>query len=209
MAARAGVGPEVLDLVFISHLHPDHTSDLGALFFALRYGGYDRGERPLRLLGPPGFRDFLSGLEALWGEWIAAQGYRREVGEVDGREQTFGPLSLRFGPVAHLPHSRAIRIETGGRSLVYSGDTEYSEELIGLARGCQLLVLEAAFPDGQGVSGHLTPSDAGKMAEAAGVGRLVLTHFYPPCEGVDLRAQCAQTFSGEILLAEDLMTIEV
>ena len=62
-----------------------------------------------------------------------------------------------------------------------------------LARGADLLVLEAANPFK--VPGHLTPAEAGRLAAQAGVARLLLTHFYPPCDAVDVVALAAQEFS--------------
>jgi ribonuclease BN (tRNA processing enzyme) len=47
------------------------------------------------------------------------------------------------------------------------------------------------------------------MATRAGARKLVLTHFYPDCEGVDLVQECRRTYSGPLILAEDLMRIEV
>ena len=62
-------------------------------------------------------------------------------------------------------------------------------------------------PDGQKVEGHLTPSLAGQIAQAAGVKRLVLTHFYPACETVDIENQGRTTYNGELYLARDFMTL--
>jgi ribonuclease BN (tRNA processing enzyme) len=59
------------------------------------------------------------------------------------------------------------------------------------------------------VKGHLTPSEAGKIAAAAGVKKLVLTHFYPPCDEEDMISPCRKFFDGEIVLAEDLMRVEI
>jgi len=47
------------------------------------------------------------------------------------------------------------------------------------------------------------------IATRASVGKLVLTHFYPECDNVDMAAQCRKTWSGPLALAEDLMTITV
>ena len=78
-----------------------------------------------------------------------------------------------------------------------------------LARGSHLFVCDCAFPDEHREPGHLTPGLAGKAAEAAGAKKLCLTHFYPQCEGHDLAAEARATFSGEIVLAEDLMPFDL
>jgi ribonuclease BN (tRNA processing enzyme) len=59
------------------------------------------------------------------------------------------------------------------------------------------------------VKGHMTPSLAGELAAKAHVRKLVLTHFYPQCDQVDISAQCRQTYAGPLVLAEDLMQLEV
>ena len=115
------------------------------------------------------------------------------------------PLTLVGGP-----ESVAFRIATAsGCAVVYSGDTDYSERLVALARQVGLLICEAAVPDDQKIPGHLTPSLAGEMAAQADVQRLMLTHFYPACDQTDIAAQCRRTYNGPLLLAEDLMTVIV
>ena len=59
------------------------------------------------------------------------------------------------------------------------------------------------------MAGHLTPSMAGRMATEAGARKLMLTHFYPDCEDVDLAAQCRRTYDGPVILARDLMHLDV
>ena len=76
-----------------------------------------------------------------------------------------------------------------------------------LAKGADLLILEASNPFK--VAGHLTPEEAGRLAAQAGVGRLVLTHIYPPGDAVDPAAQAALYFSGEITAAEDGLRLQV
>ena len=81
------------------------------------------------------------------------------------------------------------------------------ENLVEIALNADLMICESAFPDDCKVSGHLTPSLAGNIAQAAGVKRLVLTHFYPACENVDIENQCRSTYNGSIILATDLMRL--
>jgi len=121
-----------------------------------------------------------------------------------------GHFTVTTGPVRHSPESTAFRITgPGGRSVVYSGDTEYCDSLVSLSKGADILICEAAFPDEEKTAGHLTPSEAGMIAAGASVGKLVLTHFYPVCDHVDMAAQCRKTWSGPLVLAEDLMTLTV
>jgi ribonuclease BN (tRNA processing enzyme) len=110
----------------------------------------------------------------------------------------------------HNPESIAYRIDAeNGPSLVYSGDTDPNDNLITLAQGADLLVCESALPDGMKAPGHLTPALAGEIASRAEVGRLVLTHFYPECDQVDVAAQCRRTYQGPLTLARDLMEIRL
>jgi len=87
----------------------------------------------------------------------------------------------------HNPESVALKIETrSGVSMVYSGDTDYTENLVLLAKGTDLLICESALPDDLKVKGHMTPSLAGEAAQRAGVSMLVLTHLYPECDMTDI-----------------------
>jgi len=93
--------------------------------------------------------------------------------------------------------------------VAYSGDTGPCEALAELARGADLFLCECSLPDGMTIEGHLTPSGAGAAAAAAGVRRLVLTHFYPECDAADIEAQCRRTWQGPLTLAEDLMKLRI
>jgi ribonuclease BN (tRNA processing enzyme) len=125
----------------------------------------------------------------------------REMARDRGDIFTLGGLTIQTGPVNHIPSSLAYRLEFDGRAAVYAGDTDWSEALIELARGADCLILEASNPFK--VPGHLTPGEAGLLAAQAGVPVLILTHFYPPCDEVDMLAACRQDFGGEVMLAED------
>ena len=122
----------------------------------------------------------------------------------------FEDFTVETAPVAHNQESIAFRITApDGRSAVYTGDTDYCETIIDLAKETDLLICECALPDKLRVQGHLTPSLAGDLAARAAVRKLVLTHFYPECEREDIEAECRKTYSGPLVLAEDLMEIEI
>jgi ribonuclease BN (tRNA processing enzyme) len=112
--------------------------------------------------------------------------------------------------MTHSPQSVGFRLSAAdGRSLVYSGDTDVTPALVRLAARADLLICECAQPDQEKVPGHLTPGEAGRIASQAGVKHLVLTHFYPACESVDLAAQCRRTYRGPLTLAHDLLSFEI
>ena len=124
--------------------------------------------------------------------------------------QTFDSFTVQSIPVEHSRESIAYKITgAGGQSVVYSGDTDFSENLVTLARDVDLLICESALPDDLKTEGHLTPSIAGEIATRANVRKLVLTHFYPECDQVNIEKECRQTYDGPLVLAEDLMRIKL
>ncbi len=76
-----------------------------------------------------------------------------------------------------------------------------------LAKNCDLLILDCGqIKPG---NGHLTPTLAGQIAQAAQVKKLLLTHFYPEMEKIDIKKIVKKYYSGPIILAKDLMKIKI
>ena len=96
-----------------------------------------------------------------------------------------------------------------GRAFVYTGDTEYSESVVELARGAHTMLIECSFPDGSPIPGHLTPDTVARIASEAGVGRVLLTHIYPAADRLDLAAEVGKGYDGEVIVAEDGLTVSV
>jgi len=199
-----------IDLIALTHLHPDHIGDLVPFLFASHYSlGYTRTE-PFWLLAARGFADFHQRLKGAFGDWVEAPAGLLQLQELnpEGPDRfDWEELTIKSAPVNHIEGSLAYRVEAEGRALVYSGDTDVSDSLVSLARGADLLILECAMP--HKVPGHLTPEEAGRLAAQAGVPCLMLTHFYPPCDEVDVVARASQEFSGEIIRAEDDLRLTV
>jgi ribonuclease BN (tRNA processing enzyme) len=211
--ADCGIPLERLTHLFFSHYHPDHTGDLAPLLFALRNPRYQQRPRRLRLIGPRGLRNLLRDLAIVYGHWIDI-GDRLEVTEMGGAEGTsfvtVGPLEVTAHPVIHTDSSVAYRfLARGGTTFAYSGDTDRCDGVVDAARNADLLLSECAFPEGQKHAGHLVPSEVGKIAQAAGVRRVVLLHLYPECHEQDLVGPCRQYFQGEVVIAEDRMVLSV
>lgn len=211
--ASAGLKHQDIDYICISHFHPDHTADLIHFIFATRHPPILKKRKPFTIIGPKGFNQFLALLRRPYGNWLDLPAGLMKIeelktGEKDKKE--FDNFSIISAPLNHSPDSIGIRIEdNSGRVLVYSGDTAYCEEIVDLATGADLLILESSFPDGQEIAGHLTPSQAGDIATRSEVKRLLLTHFYPECLRSDRETQCRKTYQGELFLATDLMPLSV
>jgi ribonuclease BN (tRNA processing enzyme) len=206
---HAGVTYKDVDAILYSHIHPDHSADLVPLIFACKYEE-DPREKDLLIIGGRGFRDYFEGLRWLHGSSIEPQTFRIHIREVLADEVEIGDLRVTVLPLEHAPESVGYRIAAPqGQTLVYSGDTDDCRNIVELARGADLLLLECSFPEGRKVKGHLTPALAGRIAQEAGCKRLCLTHFYPPCDHADIRADCRNVFPGEVLLAEDMMRIRI
>ncbi len=202
-----------LDYIFYSHFHPDHSAELVPLIFATKYPDGNRRQAPLTIIAGRGLTDFFAGLKAVYGKWIELADGLLKFMELDNKSKdsrNCDNFAIESVPVKHNPESIAYRITSADdSSVVYSGDTDFSENLIELAKDADLLICESALPDRMRVKGHLTPSLAGEIASRAGVKKLVLTHFYPNCEDVDITQECRKTYRGPLLLAEDLMKIKV
>jgi len=208
-------GRAIVDIshVFFSHLHPDHTGELVSFLFSTKYPGIYSRRTPFIIGGAQGLKRFFSGLAAVYGRWIEMEPDMMKILEFDvtgSDTHRFESFRLRTLPVEHVESSVGYRIETqDGISIVYSGDTDFCDNIITLAMDADLLVCESAMPDDQKIRGHLTPSLAGRIATCARVKHLVLTHFYPECDDADIKTQCRNTYTGPLSLARDLMTLKV
>ena len=202
---HAGLDPFAVDRIFFTHFHPDHTVDVVPLLFSIKYGAEEERTRPLCLTGPEPFRSFWDSLTDVWGEFMVGD-YPTRVSELP--HDCTSPLDLpgcrlSWSPAQHRPESIAYRLETEDGGFAYTGDTEYSELVVELARGARTLLVECSFPDDSPVPGHLTPSSAARIASEAGVERVVLTHIYPTADELDLAAEVGRGYDGEVLVARD------
>ena len=202
---HSDLDPFAVDRIFFTHFHPDHTVDIVPLLFAIKYGSREERTRPLYVGGPEPFIRFWSSLKEVWGKWMVGD-YTTLVSELP--HECPSPIELAgcklsWAPAKHRPESIAYRLDTDGGAFVYTGDTEYSQSVVELARGAHTLLVECSFPDEATVPGHLTPSGVARIASESGVDRVVLTHLYPAVDNASLVSEVQRNYDGEILVAED------
>ncbi|MGZ4569665.1 MAG: MBL fold metallo-hydrolase [Blastococcus sp.] len=172
---QAVADPDSIDAVFLSHLHADHCLDVAPFVVWHRYSGRATGGR-VPMYAPVGAERRLAMAYDLDGDGLTDVFDFVPVGP---GVFEIGPFAAEIVRTVHPIECYAIRLTAGGRSLVYTGDTGPSEDVIALARGTDVLLAEAAHPPGPGLPPglHLTGREAGEHASAAGAKRLLLTHI--------------------------------
>ncbi|MCA9605191.1 MAG: ribonuclease Z [Myxococcales bacterium] len=202
----AGLDFEAVRGVLVTHFHVDHCCDLPAVLFGRMVTST---ETPLTLLGPLGHEAHVRGLRALFSPWLDDP--RVDVHELDdGGAVEVGPFALSARHVRHAEHALGVRVRAGGATLAFSGDSGPCDALVELCRGADVALLECSYPEDRETRSHLNAATAAAVAVAAGVQRLVLTHFYPRCDGVDLAAQVREAgYAGALQLARDGDVIDV
>jgi ribonuclease BN (tRNA processing enzyme) len=148
---------------------------------------------------------FVERLAGLFGAWLLAPGFPFTIRELTPADVIRLPndVLLSVHPVPHTTESVAYSVVQGATRFVYTGDTGADDALADWAAGCDLLLAECSLPDGFAIREHLTPRQVGALAARANARRLVLTHFYPPVEMVDIIAEVAEQYAGPVVCATD------
>ena len=168
--------PNLLDGVYVTHLHADHSFGLPALFLWMREEGRTR---PLRVFGGPGVARWLKKLLELAypGAYAEDRCFPIEPAEVlPDRPVEWDGLELGAARSDHPVHNSSVRITEGALSLCFSGDGAPSEATRDLYRGASVLVHECYAAD-QPVRGHATVHEVLKLADECEVGTLCLLHI--------------------------------
>jgi ribonuclease BN (tRNA processing enzyme) len=200
------VAVDDLDAVLISHGHPDHCVDLNPLLRArvLR----DDALPPLDVYAPSGALDAVLALDR---PGLLDGGYvLHDVG--DERRRKLGPFELTARFLPHWLPNVGVRLSVGGRVFVYTGDCGSSPAAVELAQDADLLLAEASFvedvPDDS--RSHLSSAEQrGRLAAAAGVRRLVLTHLLPGTDPAASAAAARRGFDGDVTVASVGLVLDV
>lgn len=211
-----GFTVDELDAVINTHRHPDHVSDLVPVIQDKVVRSFSQEEPAVTLYGPEGHSEYLHDrmkheMVDLPDEIEENFGFGFEIVEISGEEELDDNTVMKSIEALHGPEGfkcLSLRIE-GEKTVVFTGDTDYNEALEEFASGADLLVTDCSKPDELKAAGHMTPTESARIAERAGVETLLLSHLYPEIEDYDIVSKAEETFSGEVLKAEDLMTIDL
>jgi ribonuclease BN (tRNA processing enzyme) len=176
---REGIDPRSIDTIFISHLHGDHFSGLPFLFLELTYE--NRRSRPLRIAGPPGTEERVRMLfQAMYRESAREPlPFRLEFTEMQpGSDLEFAGVRIRAFRVPHQEHeiSLAFHVGLAGGTILYSGDTGWSDDLLRMSKNTDLFVCECTFFETR-VSFHLDYPLIHENRGRIGSKRTILTHL--------------------------------
>lgn len=225
-----------LRAVFITHQHSDHNAGYGPLFLLAWAANLTTA---IDTYGPPPLMEMT-------GKLLEAYRYDIDLRMKDEGRPPLAPLvrpheittagevfrddrvtvTAALNDHPPIAHSFAYRFDTADRSIVISGDTRYSDNVVKLARGADVLVHEVVSREfwerpetGQPASvvrhilaSHTDVADVGRVAAEARVGTLVLSH-YVPTEGAgsptdeQWLAGVRKHFKGRVILGRDLMEI--
>jgi ribonuclease BN (tRNA processing enzyme) len=201
-----GITYHDINYIFYTHFHTDHTLDLATLLFAARYPLSLRTKK-LTIFGSSGLERFYNGLLSIYNDVIRPEIYQVILKEISRQTLEFDNFKIVAMPMQHAPESLGYRIESKGKSIVYSGDTDRCQNLVQLGQDADILILECSFPNEIKVAGHLVPQEAGAIAQECHCKQLILLHLYPVCQEDEIMKQVKRNFSGKIILANDLMKI--
>ncbi|SDJ08229.1 MBL fold metallo-hydrolase [Alteribacillus bidgolensis] len=231
---RAGIPPQSITTLFITHLHSDHILGYGQFLL----GGWGLGRRKLRVIGPKGMKHYHETMLSLFKDDIdyrvelgrSPKGVREEVeiieidepGEIDLKIDDL-PVRVYTAEMIHNVPTYALRFEGEDHVIVHSGDTAPTENIVELAKDADILIQDACLavnetyknitdPELQEIwdnlqKEHCTPQQAADIAERGGVKKLVLTHFLPNIDEERAYREAAAEFKGETIVAKDLQTI--
>ena len=189
-----------VDAVLVTHGHPDHCADLNPLLRARVLS--DHPPAPLPAYALPGALDAVLALDTR----MFARSDPVAVTDIEpGRPFAIGAFSVETRLLPHYIPNAGVRLTAGGATVAYTGDCGADPGVVELARDSDVLIADATYvddeidPDVVGMLG--TAREAGLQAEAAGTGRLVLTHLWPGTDPESSRAAARAGFAGPVDVA--------
>ncbi len=206
--ARCGLRTQSATDVFLTHRHPDHSGDLAALLFHLRYDSPPQSGR-LRLWGPKGTIAFVKRLRRTFLPWLEPQHYRLEVRELrDGKTARGSGWRVDCLHAPHPTPALSYRLSAAGKSLVISGDSGPNPPFARFAAGCDTLLLEAGLESNAKAPVHLNAQQAVDLACSIAPRQTIFYHL-TEASAKELRALLKSHRGLRGRVAADLMRVRI
>jgi ribonuclease BN (tRNA processing enzyme) len=174
-----GIERNAIDVILVTHFHADH---FGGIPFFMLDAQFGKRERPLVIAGPPGIEArYAQAMETAFegSSQVPPRFPFKLMALGPERTHALGPLAVTPFPVVH-GHSGgpffAYRVEAEGRVIAYSGDTEWTDNLIEAGRDADLFVVEAYFNDRK-IKNHLDLKTLETYLPEIKPRKLILTHM--------------------------------
>jgi ribonuclease BN (tRNA processing enzyme) len=193
-----------LNAAVISHYHPDHVADVGVLQHAAMVG------MQLKEWDTP-FPIYAHDRDPEMFQSLSYKGVTEGKALDVSREIQIGPWNVSFCETVHPVYCLAMKFTAEGKSVVFTADTEWTDDLVAFSKDADLLVSEANLYEKYVgiIKGHMSGSQAGKLAEQAGAQELWLTHL--PQYGLmeEILDAARTTYSGKVQFAKIGQTFEI
>ncbi len=233
---KLGLSPVLIDYIFISHHHYDHIADLGEVIMTAWHNGRDK---PIYIYGPKGTEELVNALlgqvfvhDIRFATFMEPEGKTPseliKVHDIDSDWQLqLDHLKLESFKVNHGQslgladwNCLAYKLTSPLCSLVIAGDAAMTEELELSIKGVETLLISCYLAEAELTSKGFIKSakhiiissgQVGKLAHNAGIKRLILTHFRKKSAElmVSLIRDVQADFTGELVIAEDLMELDL
>jgi len=212
------IDPRLLDGIVLSHVHLDHTLDIAALRYLLKYSP-SPAESPVPMWAPPAADNLFRCLAMAYAfPPDHASTFYDGVFEIESFDPAsllnIGTFTIGFAPCVHYVPTWAVRIESTSSNVAfgYTADTGPAGRIDDLLHGVDVLICEATLLDPTdepfGTRGHLTGQEAGELASRIGCRTLVLTHMWEELDTNRIQMDAANQFAGQIELAGPGLVIE-
>lgn len=210
--SQLNIKPHDIDLVFITHFHADHTSDLFSFFMNLyledKFSEGNSLSFP-EILGPKNIYNFMIKMSKNF-QIPVLKGWEK-IKIIEAKKyQKIGNIEVESFKVKHIAvgitaKANAYRFTVKNKIITFSGD---SIKCLGIKNACKnadLFICDTSQSKGKGNPSHMDTIDIGDIAQKSKVKKVVLSHLYSQTDNIDLVKEVKEKFSGKVIRGKDFM----
>ena len=214
--SQLGINLHDIDYILITHFHADHTSDLFPLFMNYRLNALFSGGSSMKfpeVIGPKGIGNFILKSSKLF-ELPSVDGWGKIKFTDVEKIQTLGNITVEAFKVKHIAFnlaakSYAYRFIIGSKVIVFSGDSALCPGIKKACKNADFFLCDASYAKGKGNEAHMDTHQIGTISQKGKVKKVILSHFYPQTDDIDLISEVKEKFSGEVIRGKDLIVLSL